>query len=227
MSYQINPMMKRLFFLFAFLAVVSCPRLAAQDTDDTAPMWGVRAAFDVNLPGDWHVNGSNVKMYKHGYGGTVGAVCNLYLGKGFYLEPGVSLFYDSYSYDNLIIGADSDGNGIATDPSLYKFGFRVPVVAGYSFDIGRAAMSVYTGPEVSVALAGKVRVDTFDKDDFDLDLFGPNGQNRFALSWKVGIGVPLDSWFVSLDASLGVTDVYRSDVSFREHRVSVGLTKYF
>lgn len=217
--------MKRFIFLLTLATIFFCPRLAAQETEDTAPMWGVRAAFDANIPGEWHINGSSVKMYKHGFGGTLGAVCNLYLGRGFYLEPGASLFYDTYSYDELGI-ADANGSIIATDPSLYKFGLRVPVVAGYSFGIGRGAMSVFTGPELSVALAGKVRLDDIEE-DFDMGLFGPNGQNRFALSWKVGIGVPLDSWFVSIDASLGITDVYRSEVSFREHRVSVGLTKYF
>lgn len=218
--------MKRFFFLLTLALILGCNMASAQTEDDTAPMWGVRAAFDITIPGDWHINGGSVKMYKPGCGGTLGAVCNLYLGRGFYMEPGVSLFYDSYSYDDLVV-MGAVGEELQHDPSLYKFGFRVPVVAGYSFGIGRGAMSVYTGPEVSVALAGKVRIDNIDKDQFDTDLFGPNGQNRFAFSWKVGIGVPLDSWFVSIDASLGITDVYRSEVSFREHRVSVGLTKYF
>lgn len=217
--------MKRVILILTLATLFLCPRLAAQESEDTAPMWGVRAAFDMNIPGDWHINGSNVKMYNHGYGGTLGTVCNLYLGRGFYLEPGVSLFYDSYSYSDLSV-IDATGNISAVDPSLYKFGLRVPVVAGYSFGIGRGTMSVFTGPELSVALAGKVRLDD-NEEDFDLSLFGPKGQNRFALSWKVGIGVPLGSWFVSIDASLGVTDVYRSEISFREHRVSVGLTKYF
>lgn len=47
------------------------------------PTWGVRAAFDVNLPGKVHSNVINDKMFRTGTGGTIGAVCNIYLGHKF------------------------------------------------------------------------------------------------------------------------------------------------
>ena len=63
--------MKRVILILTLATLFLCPR---QASEDTAPMWGVRAAFDMNIPGDWHINGSNVKMYNHGYGGTLGTV---------------------------------------------------------------------------------------------------------------------------------------------------------
>lgn len=220
--------MKRILFLLTLL--ISLGSVSAQESDN-GPIWGVRAAFDVNIPGDWHFEGGgpSVKMYKTGYGATVGAVCNLYLGKGFYFEPGASLFYDSYSYDNLTIMGDPDNADDAVfDPSLYKFGLRVPLMFGYTFGNDNFSMSVYTGPEVSVALVGKVRLSDLPAEEvIDNNLFGPNGHNRFDMAWKVGLGVPFGAWTVSLDAAIGVTDIYRAGGKFRENRVSVGLTRYF
>ncbi|MDE5642746.1 MAG: PorT family protein [Muribaculaceae bacterium] len=218
--------MKRIIFILTLLSSL----ITYAQNDDNKPIWGVRAAFDVNIPGDWHFKngGSGVKMYKTGYGATVGAICNLYIGNGFYIEPGASLYYNTYSYDDLIIAEAPDENALATDPSLYKFGVRIPVMAGYTFGNDKFSMSVYTGPEVSIALAGKLRLDdSIDTDAIDTGIFGPNGHSRFDLAWKIGFSVPFDAWSVGIDAAIGVTDIFRSDVIFRENRVSVSLTRYF
>ena len=79
--------MKRVILILTLATLFLCPRLAAQESEDTAPMWGVRAAFDMNIPGDWHINGSNVKMYNHGYGGTLGTVCNYISAEVFISNP--------------------------------------------------------------------------------------------------------------------------------------------
>ncbi|MDE6332799.1 MAG: PorT family protein [Muribaculaceae bacterium] len=220
--------MKHLFSLLSFLVIAGLSTLSAQT--DTGPMWGIRAAFDVNIPGKWHFSngGHSVKMYKQGYGGSLGAMCNLYLGKGFFLEPGASVFYDSYSYDNLTILNSTDSSDGIFDPTIYKVGLRVPLVVGYTFGSDKFSMSVYTGPEASVAFTGKVRVDDIpDTFEFDNNIFGPDGQSRFDLAWKIGMSVPFDAWTISIDGAIGITDLYRTGVIFRENRVSVGLTRYF
>lgn len=201
----------------------------ASDDGDRKVIWGVRAALDLNIPGDWHGDGGSVKMYRSGFGATLGAVANISLSQGFYLEPGVSLFYDTYSYDGLTI-PDASGNEIH-DPGLYKFGVRVPVVAGYDFRIAdKLDMTVYTGPELSCSFVGKVRLNDSQKeivgDDFDNNLFGKNGQSRFDCAWKIGIGFPWENMMLGLDASIGMTDLLRTPMSFRENRVSVTFTYY-
>lgn len=121
--------MKRLFIIFCIF--ITCLYADAQivERGDHNPTWGVRAAFDVNLPGHVKSDVFNDKMFRAGVGGALGAVCNIYLGHKFYLEPAVSVFYDTYSYNDLIVG----GNGYEeSDPTVYKIGIRVPIVAGYS-----------------------------------------------------------------------------------------------
>lgn len=203
---------------------------AQSEEENSRPLWGVRAALDINLPGKWHGDAGSVKMFRHGFGGTLGAVCNVYLGKGFYLEPGVSLFYDTYSYYDLTLGADPDDmSTTVSDPPIYKIGLRIPVVAGYTFDISdRFSMAVYTGPELSYAFAGGIRHTDNIPDAAPLSPFGKEGgQRRVDCAWKVGIGFPFSSWMFSVDAAFGMTDLLKSDMSFRENRVTLGLTRYF
>lgn len=220
--------MKRFLIAASLACLTPIFHPAAAEEVDTAPMFGLRAAFDVNIPGNWHNSGGSVKMYRHGYGFTLGAVSNVYLGNGFYLEPGLSLFYDSYSYHDLQIAADDTAGWTTADLSQYKLGLRLPVVAGYSFNVSdRLSMSVYTGPELSWAFDGKIRVKEPDLvGNFPDALFG-DFHRRVDCAWKVGFGVPYNSFFISIDAAIGLTDLMKNPgISFRENRVSVGLTYY-
>lgn len=223
-----SSIMKRILIALV-AAVCSLTAVMGQESEKTV-IWGVRAGIDVNIPGKWHGNGASVDMFKNGCGFTAGAVCNVWLGRAFYLEPGLSLFYDTYSFDDLIL-ADNAGEPAQSDPSLYKVGLRLPVMVGYSFNIAqRLLMSVYTGPELSYAFGGKVRLDeNVDTNDIDtaFDLFGPGGQRRLDCAWKIGVAAPIGPISMSLDCALGLTNLNRSEMSFREYRVTVGATYYF
>lgn len=220
--------MRRFFIFLVFLSAFCQINAIAQETDDTKPMWGIKAAFDINIPGKWGGGGTKVDMYRHGFGGTVGVVCNIYLGHNFYLEPGVSLFYDTYSYKDIYIDLRQ-----SIDPTIYKMGFRIPVVAGYSFDItDRYMMSVYTGPEVSCGFKGGIRGKYLDSNNEDIgEALNPYGKygmhHRFDCAWKVGVAFPTEYVTLFIDASIGITDICKNDVSMRENRVSIGLAHYF
>lgn len=214
----------------ALMAITVAGAMAAETTDASGGVqWGIKAAFDINIPGNWHANGSSVKMYKSGCGFTLGGVCNIPLRGNFYLEPGLSFFYDTYAYDDLRVMGD-DLQAIQTDPSLYKVGLRLPVVVGYDFNISdRLTMTVFTGPELSYALGGEVRLkDEENLDFFDKSLFGENAQRRFDCAWKIGFGLfPTDNFLISIDGAIGMTDLQKSAVSFRENRMSIGATYFF
>ncbi len=190
---------------------------------------GIKAALDVNFPGKWHTSGNSVDMYRHGFGGTVGALYNIYLGHDFYIEPGLSLFYDTFSHTGIYIDMSSG----LIKPKVYKTGIRVPVVAGYSFDITeRFIMSVYTGPEVSYVFSGGIRGKYMNSNNDDLgeilNPYGKNGLNRrFDCAWKVGLAFPTDYVTFMIDASFGITDICKNDISMRENRLSIGLAHYF
>ncbi|MDE6300700.1 MAG: PorT family protein [Muribaculaceae bacterium] len=218
--------MKRLLLIFI---MAMCLSSARGQVENTRPLWGVKAAVDVNIPGKWHgAVPEAVDMYRAGAGVSAGVVYNVYLGHNFFLEPGVSFFYDTYSFKDLIIMDDNEREHSA--PGLYKAGLRIPVVAGYLINMtDRFAMTVYTGPELNYAFAGKVKVkDNRQLDGSDLELFGEYGsQHRVDCAWRVGVGLPVGSWTINLEGSIGITDLMKGPISFRENRFSAGLTYYF
>ena len=218
--------MKRTFIIL-LLTAVFCVSEAFGQTENSRLTWGVKAKVDVEIPGKWKNDGVSLTTYRPGYGFTAGAVCNIDLGSNVYLEPGLTLFYEDYSYKDLIIMNES-GEAVQKDPGLYKLGFRIPVVVGSVFPINeRAGFSIFTGPVLSYAFAGKIDIDSDVDSDLDgLDLF--RGQRRFDCAWKIGVGCPIDNYMISLEAEFGITDLLKAkDMSFRENRVLLGFTYYF
>lgn len=217
--------MKRKIFLaiFAFL----CGTVYGIAQNNTV-IWGVKASVDAELPSKWHVDGGAVTMYRPGYGFTIGGVSNIYLGNNFYFEPALSLAYSQYKYKDVAF-PDSEGLIWETDPKIYKWSFQIPLIVGYSLYMSdNFALNVFTGPQVRYAFAGKI--DFKNKEIADganeyVNLW--NGQRRFDLSWKVGIGIPVNDFLISLEADLGITDLFKADLSFRENRLGVGVTYYF
>lgn len=191
------------------------------------PTWGVSAAFDVNLPGKVHSNVINDKMFRTGTGGTIGAACNIYLGHKFYLEPAVSLFYDTYSYKDLVVAGNDYEE---SDPSIYKIGVRIPIVAGYSIGVSdRLSIAPFTGPELSYAFAGDIKFHDKEKlEAEEISLFGKFGnQRRVECGWKIGVAFFSGMWSFNIDGTIGMTNLMTNGLKFRESRGSVSITRYF
>lgn len=195
---------------------------------DNSVLWGLKASVNAEIPSKWHNDGHSVTMYRPGYGFTVGGVSNIYLGKNFYFEPGLSLAYTKYRFKDLEI-TGSEGIVVETDPDIYKWSLQIPMVFGYAIDLTDSfALNVFTGPQIRYAFAGKIDFKSeniADEADEYVSLW--NGHRRFDLSWKVGVGVPVDNFVVSVEADLGITDLLKNDFSFRENRVGLGLTYFF
>ncbi len=216
------------FLLLPVAMMIYSARAFASEQDEAGVLWGVKASFDLNIPGKWHTPAGSISMYDPGYGFTLGGVCNIDLSKGFYLEPGLSFFYDTYKAD--FITTNADGNVSRLGPTVSKAGIRVPVMVGYWFSIpDRFDLTVFTGPEVSYGFSGKVKLgDDHIVEDWNDNLYGNEGmQRRFDAAWKVGLGAPINSLFVSIDAAIGITDLIPGAPSCRDNRASVSLTYYF
>lgn len=190
---------------------------------DSNVMWGLKVSVDRELPGKWHTDGDAVDMYSPGIGFSAGVVSNIWLGSNFYFEPGLALTYSRYSYKDLIIMDDPMKQ--IMDPKISKWGIQLPLVAGYECDFSdRFAMNIFTGPQLRYGLSGKVDPKIDDADDLT-DLW--NGQRRFDLSWKIGMGVPINDFIISLEADLGITDLLKNDFTFRENRLGLSVSYYF
>ena len=165
-------------------------------------------------------------MYNPGAGFTIGGISNIYLGKNFYFEPGVSFFYSQYRCDYSI---GTDLVNMIKNPKIYKLGIEVPLVFGYTIDFSKKfSMDIFTGPQLRYALGGEMVIkDQEIKEDFGdtVDLW--EIQRRFDCSWKIGIGFPMNQFTLSLEADLGITNLLKHEISFRENRVGLGLAYYF
>ena len=217
--------MIRKFFLPLLALLIGTVYGFAQDN---SVIWGIKASVDAELPSKWHREGGGVTMYRPGYGFTIGGVSNVYLGKNFYFEPGISFAYSQYRYKDVVF-SDSEGVIWETDPKIYKWSFQIPLVVGYTIDLSdEYSLNVFTGPQVRYAFAGGISFknkEIAEEADEYVNLW--NGQRRFDLSWKVGVGIPINNFQISLEADLGITDLLKNDMSFRENRVGVGVTYYF
>lgn len=208
--------------LIALLLMIAAVSSYAQGDNG----WGIRAAFDINMPSKLSINGVKTLELHTGYGATVGALYSHWLNDNIFLEPGLSLYYDSYTFEDIQVDLDKMAEG----PSLYKIGARVPLVIGYSYYlVDSFPMRVYTGPELSCAFGGKVNVKDKALDGaFRTDLFGKNGlMNRVDCAWKIGLGVDFDIASICVEAAIGMTDVYKGVAKLRDNRVAISLSHYF
>lgn len=211
--------MKRI--LFSLLVAIVSIAASAQS------YWGIRAGWDDNLPGNYKAGDYSYEMFKNGSGLYVGAIYNHPIVAGLYIEPGVSLFYDTYKYSDLTI-SDADGNNAIFNPKVKKFGVRVPVRLGYYFDIfpSGGGVSVFTGPQFDFGLSGKLGITDQESRDYDIErnLFSDlYGFRRIGMSWTIGANVYVGDWVVEISGAFGMTDMMKGAVAFRENRISVGL----
>lgn len=223
---------KRFFSLLAAVCVLLSA--SAQNYDDyydnypgIRQGWGIRASLDLNIPGDLHNDSGSVKLYKNGFGFSAGAVYTITLPANMFFQPGVSLFYDTYKYDDITLGVPGSIEGdVTVSPTVSKFGVRVPLVFGYSFDLwNRASVAFYTGPELNMGLVGRVSTDKVPEwgEDWGNDLYKEYNHRRFDCGWKVGAGIPMSDYYVGVEGVFGLCDLMKGDQSFRENRVSVTL----
>lgn len=213
--------MKRIFSLMILSVVAVASTFARTNTDWSG--FGLRLGLDVNCPTKWHANGSSVKYYKPGGGFYFGAVYNIPLSGSFYFEPGASMFYDTYRFDDLVLSSQ-----VTTSPTVKKFGLRMPLVLGYRFELtDKISLMLSTGPEVSVGIIGKVDIDKhLDWGDGGVpgtNLFSDFGHRRHDIAWRIGAAIPVEEYYFGIDVALGMIDQRKGSPRFHENRVSFSI----
>lgn len=195
---------------------------------DNAPYFGIRAGLDIACPGDISVGNAGLDFFKNGAGFNVGGIYNLPVIANFYVEPGVSLFYNTYGvkkefYD---YGEDFGFAEDIRDISLRKFGMRIPVMVGYHFDFTPdLKLHVFTGPELEIGFKGKIhaKIDRFDASE---GAYGDKGfLKRVDCSWDFGVGLQYSCYYVNLTGAIGMCNMINKipGATYHENRVSLNL----
>lgn len=193
-------------------------------------IWGIKGCLSAELPSKVKVDNTSAKMYMSGFGASLGGMMNVNLGKNFYFEPELLLFYEGYSYDNIQVVAPNSPS-VNVGPQIHKLGVRLPLKVGYFINISEKwGLEVFTGPQLSYAFYGNAKsTDEEIKDNYDLmHLYeGKYAQRRFDLGWKIGVGFPVEHFLISLEADFGITNMMKSYGTMRENRLSLGIGYYF
>ncbi|WP_290147635.1 outer membrane beta-barrel protein [Muribaculum intestinale] len=218
--------------LFAITAL-SVLAANAQDIDeDVLPSdrdhWTVTVTYDASIPGKWKLANGSFKMFKPGSGISVGADYMWLFGKNFFFEPGVRFFIDNYRYDNITIGAGTPSEPSKTyDPPVRKTGLRIPLSAGYKFDIfKRGSLFLSTGPEPIIGFSARTKVDEDQTEIFEKNMY-KTLMRRFDVAWDIRAAVIIDRFRVDITGAFGMLDIIKTDVKMHEYRVSVGLGYVF
>lgn len=186
--------------------------------------WTVTVAYDASIPGNWKIADGSVKMFKPGSGVSVGADYLMLFGNNFFFEPGARLFFDTYRYDNITIGAGTPDEPAKTyDPPVRKIGMRIPLTVGYKLDIfKKGSLLLSTGPEPIIGFSARAKVDEDQADIFEENMY-KSWMRRFDIAWDIRAAVIINRFRVDLTGGIGMLDMAKNDLKMHEYRVSIGL----
>lgn len=202
--------------LLSLLAILSAGTVCARIRGEA----GVQAAMEITVPSN---------AYKTGTGLSLGPVYRIPLSKGIFFEPGVLFTYSAMNTKELIrIGDDALFEG-----SAKKYGLRLPLRLGYSFDpLDILSVGVYTGPELNFNISARQTLDP----NFALDPPVPrrsinlfdHGWKHVDLMWGFGLSFRIaQNYHVGISGGVGITPLAKfgnKDKKVRIHRNIVAIT---
>lgn len=112
------------------------------------------------------------------------------------------------------------------DP-LREFGFRAPLQIGYHFDFSAFKLYAFTGPEFNLGVIGRnhyTEKSNGTKVSESENMYSTEGGfNRFDTAWRIGAGISVDNYYLSLSGSIGMLDRAKEEISWHQNVVSVTL----
>ena len=174
---------------------------------------GIRLGADISSTA-----GQNYDIYSNSVGFTLGAVYNIPVWQNMFVEPGLSLFYDTFGQELTDMGRSNHPEDI--NGSIRNFGFRVPVNLGYRFDFADdISLSIFTGPVVNLNLTGEQHVGDYSK-----KLMG-NGFKRADMQRDFGASMQFfHNYYIQVSGAVGLTKVFNTPAEqFRRNTVNLSL----
>ncbi|MDE5941597.1 MAG: outer membrane beta-barrel protein [Muribaculaceae bacterium] len=199
------------------------------DNPENQAYFGARISLDISSA----ANGGGA--YSNQAGFSAGAVYNIPVWTNLYFEPGLSIFYNTFGTSSWETSTsdlpqyDSNGNPLLNpdgsqvvisypfnyqvDGSIRNFGFRIPMLVGFHFDVTEdVKVHVFTGPQLNLSLFARyyrneVLVPEAKAPAESMSLFGTEGFKHADLQWNFGAGVTYQSYYLSLNGAWGITNM--------------------
>lgn len=218
-------MKKTIITLLLMLGIASASMAQSSDASTRSGRWGVRLSYELACPGDVKLDKSlKGEVFGNGSGFSLGAVYTLPVIYNFYFEPGVSLYYNTYSMNtdwiNDAFASDPELAGIkVSDASVRMWGLRIPLLGGYRFDLlDDISLSVFTGPEVALGLSAKSHMKLASLTLTESEYGDDGSLNRADVKWRFGVGATLsDRFHVSLSGAVGMCDQFKDAPSMHSN----------
>lgn len=212
------------------LGILTVIGARAQSPADTyafdSPFWGLRASVDLSCPGKWSQGATRARIFGPGAGASLGAVYNYPVGGGVFIEPGVSVFYDTMDADYVATVPDAPWQGIdRLDAWVGTLGMRIPVTAGYRIDFTpSASLFLSTGPQLEIGFTSRLSDDMPGGSSLAGELFD-SLLRRVDCQWKFCAAVALGySYHIGVEAAIGMVNLSRHSATSSFHRNMVQLT---
>lgn len=222
--------MKRLSIIMTAVIAFALQASAQFYSSDNHRYWGVRASYELAIPGDLEIgSGMKADMYGNGSGFNIGAVYNIPVVYNFYFEPGVNLAYNTWSINKGMVEAMlRDNLGLDPDISVSSasarmWDIRVPLMGGYHFDFfNDLSISVFTGPELSMGINCRGHYGVGDM-SLSQSYYG-KVLNRFDVKWRFGAGVTFRKhYYASVSGAVGMCDRAHGPGSMRSDLFDITL----
>lgn len=186
--------------------------------------FGIRVGGEITCPGKINDGNIGINAFKNGGGVEFGGIYNLPVAANFFIEPGLKLFYNTYSLKDEFV-EDVEDDIIFDSVSLKKLGIRIPVMAGYHFDFtDDLKVSLSTGPELEVGFSAKGYIKGHNIEMSESVYGEDGGMSRINLLWGFGAGIAYRQLFFGVNGGIGMLNMFRdSDAKFHENRVTFSI----
>lgn len=208
--------------VLVFTAITSFAQSSIFNNPDNKAYFGIRVGADITCPGNISAQSIGINAFNNGAGIEFGGIYNVPVVANFYIEPGLKLYYDTYSYKDEFVDAIESS---LTGASMRKFGMRIPVMAGYHFDFTEdVKVSVFTGPELEIGFTAKEHLKGGSIEVSESVYGSDGGMNRVNLLWGIGAGISIKHFYIGVNGGIGMLNMFNdSGMSFHENRVTIGL----
>lgn len=217
--------MKKILFSVVFTAFASVCAMAQNvvvNNPDNKAYFGIRVGGELTCPGKISADNVGISAFKNGGGVEVGGIYNIPVIANFYIEPGLKFYYNTYSMKKEFVEALDD---IINSVSIRKFGFRIPVMAGYHFDFtDDVKVSIFTGPELEVGLIAKEYAKGHNISVSESIYGDAENMNRINLLWGIGAGISYQHFYFGVNGGIGMLNMIdEPGMKFHENRVTFSI----
>ena len=185
--------------------------------------FGIRASGTLTCPTSWKSSdryGEVEAKFKKGIGLSAGLIYHAPITHGFYIEPGLSFYYNATGTKN---SRDYEWWMGEADPSMREAGMLLPVMLGFQFDATNDVnVQVFYGPELRVGLYNELSGGSIPIHENTYRYEADNRMNRANCDLRFGVGFNISrKYYVGISGVVGLTNsaYYKPANSFHQNHV--------